>query len=423
MTNGNRFSSKFESKTTNELEKIVNSNDEYVDEAKLAAKLELEKREQNGTLQDDVAVEPGLPTRESRYKYFEKTIDKRSSFAFTPKYRESFKTNTRPNLIYAIAIKAFERLEWDVVFSDKNTVEAKRRNDFNSWSEKITVSIKPTGDVEVKSSSLGNEMWDMGRNSKRVKLFIHVYQEIKSGYDEEKLDDLAEEVTRQENWDDYEIPGTLPKPKYVKEPQLIFPLVLAIVASILLGGLFAVTSKYFYIILLFETGIGIALAFILLQGVKLGNYTNHTMIRIIMGFSVISIVVLTQYFQYLMIIYEHNAFDLTFFQFIQLRIEAGFMFRDLNTGWVGWLVVIILQLVLIYHTCWLRLIFYITNFQFKRVPEEVVNFAIYHFVKGKSEIEVKNELAMKGWADRQSQEYVIEAVGAVYGQQELRRID
>ena len=419
----NRFSSKFESKTANELEKIVNSHDEYVEEAKLAAKLELEKREQNRTLQDEVAVEPDLPTGEARYKDFERTIDKSSSFAFTPKYRESFKTNTRLNLIYAIAIKAFERLEWDVVFSDKNKVEAKRRNDFNSWSEKITVSIKPTGDVEVKSSSLGNEMWDMGRNSKRVKLFIHVYQEIELEYDEEKLDGLAAEVTRQENWDDYEIPSTLPKPKYVKEPQLIFPLVLAIVASILLGGLFAVTSKYFYIILLFETGIGIALAFLLLQGVKLGNYTNYTMIRIIMGFSVISIVVLTQYFQYLMIIYEHNAFDLTFFQFIQLRIEAGFMFRDLNTGWVGWLVVIILQLVLIYYTCWLRLIFYITNFQFKRVPEEVVNFAIYHFVKGKSEIEVKNELAMKGWADRQSQEYVMEAVGAVYGQQELRRID
>ncbi len=423
MTKGNRFYSKFESKTTNELEKIVNSNDEYVEEAKLAAKLELEKREQNGTLQDEVAVEPDLPIGEARYKDFERTIDKSSSFAFTPKYRESFKTNTRLNLIYAIAIKAFERLEWDVVFSDKNKVEAKRRNDFNSWSEKITVSIKPTGDVEVKSSSLGNEMWDMGRNSKRVKLFIHVYQEIELEYDEEKLDGLAAEVTRQENWDDYEIPSTLPKPKYVKEPQLIFPLVLAIVASILLAGLFAVTSKYFYIILLFETGIGIALAFLLLQGVKLGNYTNYAMIRIIMGFSVISVVVLTQYFQYLMIIYEHNAFDLTFFQFIQLRIEAGFMFRDLNTGWVGWLVVIILQLVLIYYTCWLRLIFYITNFQFKRVPEEVVNFAIYHFVKGKSEIEVKNELAMKGWADRQSQEYVMEAVGAVYGQQELRRID
>ena len=92
-------------------------------------------------------------------------------------------------------------------------------------------------------------------------------------------------------------------------------------------------------------------------------------------------------------------------------------------GLKGWLVVIILQLVLIYYTCWLRLIFHITNFQFKRVPEEVVNFAIYHFVKGKSEIEVKNELAMKGWADRQSQEYVMEAVGAVYGQKELRRID
>lgn len=125
----------------------------------------------------------------------------------------------------------------------------------------------------------------------------------------------------------------------------------------------------------------------------------------------------------MIVIYEHNTFDLTFSQFIKLRLEAGFTFRDLNTGWTGWLVVIILQLVIIYYSCWLRLVFYITSFQYKRVPEEVVNFAVFHFVKGKSEVEVKNELAMKGWADRQSQEHVMEAIGAAQGQQELRRAE
>ncbi len=142
-----------------------------------------------------------------------------------------------------------------------------------------------------------------------------------------------------------------------------------------------------------------------------------------MGFSVLAIVILTQYFQFLIIINEHNAYDLSFIQFIQLRLEAGFTFRELNMGWIGWLVIICLQLIVIYYACWIRLLSYITNFQLNRVPEEVVNFAMYHFVKGKSEIEVKNELAIKGWSERQSQEYVMEAIGAIQGQQELRRAE
>jgi hypothetical protein len=326
-------------------------------------------------------------------------------------------------LIHAIATKAFERLEWDIVFSDKNQVEAKRKNDFNSWTEKITVTTNDTTNVNVKSISLGSEIWDNGRNSKRVKLFIHVFKELESEFDSDKIKELQEEVSKRDNWEDYEIPESLPKPKFTKDPHLLFPILAGVISSILLGGLFAVTSKFFYIILLFESGIGIALAFLILQGIKLGNYTNYIPIRVIMGFSVVAIVILTQYFQYLMIIYEHNAFDLTFLQFIQLRIEAGFTFRDLNTGWIGWLVVIVLQLVIIYYSCWLRLVLYITNFQYRRVPEEVVDFAVYHFVKGKSEIEVKNELAIKGWGDRQSQEYIMEAIGAVQGQQELRRAE
>lgn len=423
MSKSNHFSSKYESKSTKELRKIASSKTKFVEEAKQAAKWELEKRATNGTLDDDLVEAKKQLTGEAKYQNFEKSIITSQSLSFTPNYSESFKTNINVDLIYAIAEKAFKRLEWDIVHSEKNQVEAKRKDDFGSWREKITVSIGRQGDVQVKSSSLGTEMYDFGRNSKRVKLFIHVFQEVESEYDKDQLESLSDEISKKENWDDYNIPDKLPKPKHLNEPQVVYLAFSAIGASILLAGLFAISSKYLYIILLFESGIGIALAYLLMQGIKLGNYTNYITVRMILGFSVIAIVILTQYFQYLLIVYENNIYNLTFLQFIQLRLEAGFTLRDFNMGWIGWLVVIVIQLVAIYYTGWLRLAFYITNFQIQRIPEEVLHFATYHFVKGKSEIEVMRELAMKGWSDKRSQKYIMDAIGAIQGQQNFMRME
>jgi hypothetical protein len=67
MLNSNHFSSKFVSKSNKELETIISSGDKYQEEARLAAKWELEKRTTNGTLQDEPKAERIEPKGEARY--------------------------------------------------------------------------------------------------------------------------------------------------------------------------------------------------------------------------------------------------------------------------------------------------------------------------------------------------------------------
>jgi hypothetical protein len=116
---------------------------------------------------------------EESFKNFEETIKKKHSINFTPKYKEEFKTPVNEILFIGIAEKTFEKLDWDIVYKDDHHIEAKRKEAGwanERWTEVITATYKD-GTVSVKSESLGNEIWDVGKNSKRVKLFIYAYQE------------------------------------------------------------------------------------------------------------------------------------------------------------------------------------------------------------------------------------------------------
>ena len=63
---------------------------------------------------------------EEIYKNYEKTIKKKHSVNFTPKYKEEFSTSVNEPLFIAIAEKTFEKLGWDLVYKDEKNVEAKR---------------------------------------------------------------------------------------------------------------------------------------------------------------------------------------------------------------------------------------------------------------------------------------------------------
>ena len=92
---------------------------------------------------------------------YEQTIRRKHSFAWTPKYEEEFQTNLSRTLVSAIAIKTFERLEWDIVYQGEESIEAKRKDRWNRWTEKITVSYN-YGKVKVKSVSLNGSFWGLG---------------------------------------------------------------------------------------------------------------------------------------------------------------------------------------------------------------------------------------------------------------------
>lgn len=358
------------------------------------------------------------------FEEFEKQIKKKHSFGFTPKYKETFKTTVKPRIFVEIAIKAFEALEWGVVFQEDNRVEAKRRNSFDSWTEKISAVINHKGEIEVKSISLGNEMWDNGRNSKRGKLFIFAFNETLNSFDSQKLIELEEELKRKDNWDDYVIPEKLHPPKKFKEPQILIPAIGLMGIALLLAYILALVSvNGIYIIGLFEVGIGIALGFSLKYLIKLGNFIDWSKLKFGLGASIIAIYLLNQYFQYHLIRLENNYEAIGFFEFIKIRLNQGLLIKSMNTGAIGLVVSWCIQLGLTYIVAYFKLVSAIVKYTIERVPEEVAEFALYHFVKGKNEIAVKQELSKMGWKSQLEHDAVFEAIGGIQGSQELGRME
>jgi len=421
MTKENNFSPKMETKSIQELKSILYSKNDYVQEAKQAAAWELEKRQVDPRDAIDETTRPIVIKGEDKYKMFIKGIKPKHSFGFRLKNSESFQTSLPYNSISTVFADAFEDLNWIIIYHQKDQIEAKRSNDFDRLTEKITVKISKGGKLDITSQSLDGSFWDVGRNSKRVKLLIHVFNEIAATYNDKKLEALLFEIQKFESLEDYVIPETLPKPEVEGEPSVWIPLTISVISSVLLGLVFAFALKHFYIILLYESGLGIALAFLITLGIKRGKYTNYVVLRSITGLAVVGIVFLGQYFQHLFISLDYSDYNLSFIEFMEFKFAAGFEFDGYNTGWIGMLVILIVQLVVLYSSGILALTQNLTDYQIKRVPGEVIDFAIYHWSKSESEDIIRKELSLKGWVLKTDQDKVFDALGAIGYQQEAIR--
>ena len=97
--------------------------------------------------------------------------------------------------------------------------------------------------------------------------------------------------------------------------------------------------------------------------------------------------------------------------------------KKLNTGWIGLLISWVLQLVITYFVGILRLSSILISYSLERVPMKVVDFAYYHFVKEKTEDQVREELSKMGWTEKQDQEEVFESIGAMQGATEMNRME
>ena len=142
------------------------------------------------------------------------TIKRKYSFKYKPEFSESFKTGIKESQIIPLTIEVFEKLEWPIVFRDKKSVEAKRKGDWNKLTEKITITKKASGRIEVHSKTIEGNFIDFGKNSKRTGLFIALFQKLATEYKENgKLAELETELEKQNTWADYEVPTELPEPK------------------------------------------------------------------------------------------------------------------------------------------------------------------------------------------------------------------
>ena len=362
---------------------------------------------------------------EDIFRNYEETISRKHSIGFTPKYKEEFRTLVNETLFIAIAEKTFEKLNWDVVYKDDHNIEAKYKETSwmsNQWTEIITAHYN-NGSISVKSESLGNEIWDNGKNSKRVKLFIFAYQETLKTFDKQALKEIEKEVEKKKNWDDYIIPETLPQPIKTRTPNITLPIIGGVFISLITGFVVAFLSvKGWYFIGLFEFLVATVLVFVMKYLIKFSNYTDFSKLQYLLGGMIILTYISNQYFQYEIILNTNNVERIGFWHFIQITFLHGFTINKINFGWFGWIIIWIAQLGLTGIFVYLKIVALLTKYLIERVPVEVVDFAFYYAVKNKSEEEIRAELAKKGWKDPKNQNEVFEAIDRYQSATALNRV-
>ena len=351
------------------------------------------------------------------------TLKSTYSYKYKPEYSESFKTEIKDNQIIPLIIEVCEKLEWIIVFSDKNSVEAKRQNNWNKLTEKITITKKASGRVEVHSKTIEGNFIDFGKNSLRTGLFIALFQKLESEYEANgKLVELGTKYEEENNWAHYEIPLELPKPIAYEEPNLTITIIGGLLISTLAGSLLGfLTIKFVYIIGLYEFGIGFGIGYLFSKLIRKTKYMEFRELQFIIGGMILLMFVTNLYTQYILITVENNIYGFTFIDFIKLKFEYGLTIKELNTGWIGLVISWVLQIVIPYIVANAHVAGSSAKYIIEKIPEEVVLYTIYLFDMDKSESEVRAELANKGWNKKKDQDDVLQAIAEIQGFQQMNR--
>lgn len=355
---------------------------------------------------------------EIKFKEYEKKIKKIHKITFNPQYNEKVKVKIKESYIIPISIKAFQKLGWEVVFNDDQTVEAYRKDRFNNSTEKIKVTRLSAKEIEVRSISLSSGLWDQGKNSQRVKLFIYAFQEIEKGLTRKAYDEIENRLLTN-FWESYSAPEVLPAPQARTFPNIITFFSGAVFISFLMG--YAISWLYFkelYISILAETiiALSIALAFNFLF--KISNYTHYNTIKYILFASVIFTFILSQLFILGSLFFTKTS--LTFADLVHVRISNDIFFQSRENIYEGFLISFSFQIALTLFIAILRVNNNLRAFKIKRVPHEVIDYAYNRFLEGKNENQVRLELTNKGWVNLKEQNEVMEAVEAFYGWKNIK---
>lgn len=357
-------------------------------------------------------------------KKLEKGFPKKHKISFIPKYKSSFYTTSSQFGFMVLANETIEKLGWNMLFNNTSGVVAERvRSNFIGArnSEKLSMEYKG-GKVYIESESTGSEIWDNGKNSKTVQLFIHVFQDLEKNYDREQLKQKEKELEAKFNWDDYEIPDQLPPPGPAQSPSIFWPIALSALATLIFAIVIAqIKINSTYIIFLFEILMGLGFAYALKIGIRMGNYTHGANLKNILLISVLSFFVLEIIFRYSFLVLNHNLYNIDFVEFLKMQFKGGFYIKGTNTGIVGLLISWAIQIGMTYFVGYFFFVQHLYKYAANRTPEEVIDFAYYHLNKGKSESEVRQELSDYGWTSKQKQDEVFEALDAIFGIIEIQK--
>lgn len=351
------------------------------------------------------------------------TVKRRFSFGINPQYSESFKTKIADGQIIPLIQEVFRILDWPVVYTDKHSVEAKRKNQWDKLTAKLTITKKNGGRIEVHSKSLEGHLTDLGKNSKRTGLFIALFKKLETEYEADgKLAQLEEEFNKNNNWEDYEVPDQLPPPPKTIEPSLSLTITAAIVIAAICGITLGFLNHNFgQIIGIYELGIGLFVGYFFGLTITKTNFTTHNAIKIIIVcilLTILFISLITEYY-----IGRSNLLysNLELADYLKLRVERGLVFENMNTGWIGLVIAWIFQIWFAYIIALYRATHLILFFFINRIPTEVINFTVYHLENGSSISQTRYHLAQKGWKKTSDQDNIFEAISDIFGLQELNR--
>ncbi|WP_289056132.1 hypothetical protein [Carboxylicivirga marina] len=341
------------------------------------------------------------------------------SFGFSPKYIEEVTPKISTRAYIEIAKKAYEKLDWELIYENDSELNGLRCNDFGSVKEKISISVTDAKKIKIQSKS-ENGIWDMGNNHKRVKTFIETFDSILDSITEEEIKQIEEKAIAKDNWDDYVIPEKLTPPLKYKEPFIPSLIIGYLLLALGLGYIISLLSlNGLYVLFLFEVLVGLILAYSLKIFLPLSGYTDFKNIKMIILGSIILLFLSNQFFQFLHFQKEYT--ELTFGTFISERLKQGFLLKGINIGTVGQIAIWVFQIGFSYLIAYINVLKIIIGYTIDRVPDDVINFAIYNMAKNKTESEIKIELSKKGWKNEIEHEVVFEAIGCIYGGQQINR--
>ncbi|MDR2916352.1 MAG: hypothetical protein LBV74_16250 [Tannerella sp.] len=333
-------------------------------------------------------------------------------------YEETFHTELNVNTALSIAIKVFEELEWVLVYQGQDSVVAHRKIGHGRIIEKIGVTYE-CGIVSVKSKPPENVFWSRWINSKKVKLFIHTFQITANALDKESLKKLGDEYENDVNWNNYQIPEELPKPKRRISPNLPLILISGITAAVFCGYLVAyMIAEGMHVIGFFEFGVALVIGIILTYLIKLSNYTNYNSLKLLLAGMIFTTYLSAEYFEYKIITGRYDIYYVGFAEYLNLKTQSQLPVPYLNTSLTIFIIGRILQLGFTYYICYIFAFSRLSLYQVEKIPVEVVYFAHYHLLKEKTEDEVRFELEKKGWEDKQCQDEVFDAIAIIRSENE-----
>jgi len=408
-------------KSDNELDEIISDYKDVFNDVLEALSVELKKRNYRTEKLKEIEAEKDKRI-EINNRVKTTKLKKKVAFNWTPKYSDNIETKLPEKLAVKCIYRAMNAIWWDIVYYEENDIEAKRKDDWNKWTEKISVKVEQ-GVINITSKSLKNDFCDFGRNSKRVEELKLAFKILENEYDAIEIAKELEGFSKKEEENKYQIPETLSKPPEQKEKKAVFLFVGGALTSLILGGILALFSSLIYVIFLYDFVIGLLTAISFGYLIRLSNISDFDKIKWI-GFGSIGLTyILSHIFRFMYIVSQNNIENASILDYLIAKLNSGLQFKDLNLGWIGLIVAWIIEVGIAILFYYLRVAQKVIVYDLENAPQDVVDFAIYLFNEEKDEDAVRIELTKKGWCEKEQQDLIFKAIGAEISRQDLVRAD